>query len=137
MAPFTLSGLILFMRIGFRLNIISLGDIQAKSLGLNPVFFRRLLITTGSFMVAGSVATCGQIAWVGLIIPHMARALAGPEHEKMIPVTALLGAVFLLGADSAARTMSTAEIPVGIITALTGAPVFGYLMFRNRGAGWL
>jgi iron complex transport system permease protein len=137
MAPFTLSGLILFMIIGFRLNIISLGDIQAKSLGLNPVFFRRLLITTGSFMVAGSVATCGQIAWVGLIIPHMARALAGPEHEKMIPVTALLGAVFLLGADSAARTMSTAEIPVGIITALTGAPVFGYLMFRNRGAGWL
>jgi len=137
MAPFTLVGLAIFIILGFRLNILSLGDIQARSLGMNPVFFRRLLIVASSFMVAISVATCGQIAWIGLIIPHMARAVAGPEHEKMIPITALLGGIFLLAADSAARTMSTAEIPVGIITALTGAPVFGYLMIKNRGTGWL
>ncbi|MBA3012794.1 MAG: iron ABC transporter permease [Desulfobacula sp.] len=137
MAPFTLVGIVLFIALGFRLNILSLGDIQAKSLGLSPVVFRRLLIVASSFMVAISVATCGQIAWIGLIIPHMARAIAGPEHERMIPITALLGAIFLLTADTIARTLSTAEIPVGIITALTGAPIFGYLMIKNRGSGWL
>jgi iron complex transport system permease protein len=137
MAPFTLGGILLFIGLSFRLNILSLGDIQARSLGMNPSVFRRLLIVASSFMVAISVATCGQIAWIGLIIPHMARAIAGPEHEKMIPVTALLGAIFLLAADTIARTISTAEIPVGIITALTGAPIFGYLMIKNRGSGWL
>jgi len=137
MAPFTLAGIVLFIALGFRLNILSLGDIQAKSLGMSPSVFRRLLIVASSFMVAISVATCGQIAWIGLIIPHMARAITGPEHEKMIPVTALLGAIFLLTADTVARTISTAEIPVGIITALTGAPIFGYLMIKNRGSGWL
>lgn len=137
MAPFTLLGILLFVALGFRLNILSLGDIQARSLGMTPSFFRRLLIITSSFMVAISVATCGQIAWIGLIIPHMARAIAGPEHERMIPMTALLGAIFLLAADTLARTISSAEIPVGIITALTGAPIFGYLMVKNRGTGWL
>ncbi len=137
MAPFTLVGLIVFIVLGFRLNILSLGDIQAKSLGMNPSLFRLILITFSSFMVAVSVACCGQIAWIGLVIPHMARSLAGPEHQKMIPVTALLGAIFLLLADSAARSISSAEIPVGIITALTGAPIFGYFLYKNRNTGWL
>jgi len=137
MAPLTFAGLILFISLGFRLNILSLGDIQAKSLGMNPSAFRVLLITASSFMVAASVATCGQISWIGLIIPHMARTIVGPDHGKMIPVTALMGGFFLLSADSLARSISPAEIPVGIITALTGAPIFGYLMFRNRGIGWL
>ncbi len=137
MAPFTLIGLILFMVLGFRLNILSLGDIQAKSLGMNPGLFRLILITASSFMVAVSVATCGQIAWIGLVIPHMARSLAGPEHQKMMPVTAILGAIFLLLADSAARSISSAEIPVGIITALAGAPIFGYFLYKNRNTGWI
>ncbi|CCK79120.1 FecCD family ABC transporter permease [Desulfobacula toluolica] len=137
MAPFTLAGLILFIVLSFRLNILSLGDVQAKSLGMNPSFFRIILITASSFMVAVSVATCGQISWIGLVIPHMARSFVGPEHEKMIPVTALMGGLFLLIADSAARSVSSAEIPVGILTALTGAPIFGYFMFKNRSTGWL
>lgn len=137
MALFTFSGLVLFIILRFRLNILSLGDIQAKSLGMNPSFFRIILITASSFMVAASVATCGQICWIGLIIPHMARTVTGPTHERMIPVTALMGGLFLLIADSVARSASSAEIPVGIITALTGAPIFGYLMYKNRGAGWI
>jgi iron complex transport system permease protein len=137
MAPFTIVGLILFIKLSFRLNILSLGDIQAKSLGMNPSVFRILLITASSFMVAASVATCGQISWIGLVIPHMARTFVGPEHEQMIPVTALMGGLFLLIADSAARSVSSAEIPVGILTALTGAPIFAYFMFKNRGTGWL
>ncbi|MCM2285907.1 MAG: iron ABC transporter permease [Desulfobacula sp.] len=137
MAPFAAAGLFLFILLGFRLNILSMGDIQARSLGMNPSFFRMILITASSFMVAVCVATCGQIAWIGLVIPHLARTLAGPEHERMIPVSALLGGIFLLLADSLARTLSSAEIPVGIITALTGAPVFAWFMFRNRSSGWI
>ena len=67
----------------------------------------------------------------------MARTLVGPEHEKMLPATALLGAMFMLLADGLARSLTTAEIPVGIITALTGAPFFGWLLYKNRGSGWL
>jgi len=137
MAPFTLAGIILFSVLSFRLNILSLGDVQAKSLGMNPSVFRIILITASSVMVAVSVATCGQIAWIGLVIPHIARTLVGPEHERMIPVTALMGGLFLLVADSAARSVSSTEIPVGIITSLTGAPIFGYFMFKNRRTGWL
>jgi len=137
MTPFVAVGLILFIVFSFRLNILSLGDIQAKSLGMNPSVFRMILITASSFMVAVSVATCGQISWIGLVIPHLARTLVGPEHEKMIPVTALLGGLFLLTADSIARSVSSAEIPVGIITALTGAPIFAWFMFRNRSSGWI
>ncbi len=137
MTPFVTAGVFLFISFSFRLNILSLGDIQAKSLGMNPSFFRMVLITTSSFMVAVSVATCGQISWIGLVIPHLARTLVGPEHEKMVPVTALLGGLFLLTADSIARSVSSAEIPVGIITALTGAPIFGWFMFKNRSSGWI
>ncbi len=136
-APVTCCGLGLFMLLRFRLNILSLGDVQAQSLGMNPAVFRLILILVSSFMVALTVATCGQICWIGLIIPHMARTLVGPEHENMIPVTALLGAIFMLAADGVARSVSSAEIPVGIITALTGAPIFAFLLYKNRGSGWL
>ena len=137
MAPVTLVGIAFFLVFSFRLNILSLGDTQARSLGLNPQWSRLGLITASSFLVASAVATCGQICWIGLIIPHMSRSLVGPGHERMMPVSALLGAAFMLLADAAARSISTTEIPVGIITALTGAPVFGWLMFKNRGSGWI
>ncbi len=136
-APVTCCGLGLFMLLRFRLNILSLGDVQAQSLGMNPFVFRLMLILVSSFMVALTVATCGQICWIGLIIPHMARTLVGPEHENMIPITALLGAIFMLAADGLARSVTAAEIPVGIITALTGAPIFAFLLYKNRGSGWL
>ena len=137
MAPIALGGTLIFLIFSFRLNILSLGDTQAKSLGLSPQWSRIMLITVSSFLVASAVATCGQICWIGLIIPHMARSLVGPGHERMMPVTALLGGIFLLVADGAARSVTSAEIPVGIITALVGAPAFGYLMFKNRGSGWI
>lgn len=137
MAAFLIPGVILFIVIGFRLNILSLGDLQAKSLGMNPSVFRFLLILASSFVVAVAVATCGQISWVGLVVPHIARTIAGPEHERMLPVTALLGGAFLLTADTVARSVLASEIPVGIITALVGAPLFGLIMYKNRRTGWL
>jgi iron complex transport system permease protein len=120
----------------FRLNVLSLGDDQARSLGTNPRLWRLAFIGVSSLMVAFAVSTCGQIAWLGLVAPHMARTLVGPNHERMIPVTALLGALFLLVADALARTLTAAELPVSIITSLTGGPFFAYLLYRNRGSGW-
>lgn len=135
--PVVVMGIFIIMLFRFRLNILSMGDTRASSLGMNPLLFRIILIILTSVMVSVMVATCGQISWIALIIPHMARTLVGPRHESMLPVTALLGALFMLAADGAARAMTTAELPVGIITALTGAPVFGFLLYKNRGSGWL
>ena len=136
-APFCLGVLILFLLLRFRLNILSLGDLQARSHGVDPGFYRFVLISASSLIVAVTVSVCGQIAWIGLVVPHIARTLVGPDHKHMLPVTALLGGILLLAADDAARSLTTGEIPVGIITALTGAPVFAYLLFKNRGSGWL
>ncbi len=136
-APVVGVGLVFFILMRFRLNILSLGDVQSKSLGVNPSLFRLVLIVASSFIVALTVAACGQICWIGLIIPHMARTLVGPDHKRMLPVTALLGAIFLLAADGVARSVSSAEIPVGIVTALTGAPIFAFLLYKNRGSGWV
>lgn len=135
--PFCLGVLLLFLLLRFRLNILSLGDLQAKAHGVDPGLFRLIMISASSFIVAITVSTCGQICWIGLVIPHIARTLVGPDHKYMLPVTALLGSLFLLTADDAARTVTTGEIPVGIITALIGAPVFGYLLYKNRGSGWM
>ena len=135
--PFVFAGVFIIMIFRFRLNILSMGDTRATSLGMNPFFFRIMLILLTAVMVSVMVATCGQISWIALIIPHMARTLVGPRHEVMLPVTALLGALFMLAADGLARSITAAELPVGIITALTGAPVFGFLLYKNRGSGWL
>ncbi len=88
-------------------------------------------------MVAMVTATCGQIGWIGLIIPHIARTWVGPNHEKVIPACILIGGLFLLWADTVARSLFIMEIPLGIITALIGAPLFAFLLYRNRDSGWL
>ncbi len=136
-APVILSGTVIFMLLRFRLNILSMGDTRASALGMNPALCRVILIFISAVMVSVMVATCGQISWIALIVPHMARTLVGPRHEEMLPVTALLGALLMLAADGVARSLTTAELPVGIVTALTGAPFFGYLLYKNRGSGWL
>lgn len=135
--PAALTGIAIFLVLRFRLNILSLGDVQAKSLGANPGLYRIIFIITSTLIVAMTVSICGQISWVGLIVPHMARTIAGPSHENMLPVTVLLGGIFMLTADMVARTLTASEIPVGIVTAMAGAPVFGYLLYKNRGSGWL
>lgn len=134
--PIIGTGIAVALCLRFRLNVLSLGDTQAKSLGVSPTPWRLLFITTSSMMVAVAVATCGQVCWVGLVIPHIARTLVGPNHERMLPVAAVSGGIFLLLADGVARSLTTAEIPISVITAFTGAPLFAYLLYRNRGSGW-
>ncbi len=135
-APLICGALSIVFLLRYRLNVLSLGDLQTKSIGLNPGLYRMLFITVSSVMVAVSVSTCGQICWVGLVIPHIARTLVGPNHEIMIPMTALLGGIFLVLADTLARTLTMAELPISVVTAFSGAPIFAYLLYRNRGSGW-
>ena len=130
-------GLILVHALRYRLNVLSLGDLQARSLGMNPTLYRIIFITISSLMVAVTVSTCGQVCWIGLVIPHIARTVVGPNHSRMIPITMLIGGIFLLAADMLARSITSAELPVSIITALAGAPLFVYLLYKNRRSGWI
>lgn len=125
---------LLLMR--FRINVLSLGDEEAKALGLNVEPTRWLALACVTGVTAASVANSGVIGWVGLVVPHFARALVGPDHRRLLPASALLGASFMLLVDTMARSLIAAEIPLGVLTAIVGAPVFMTLLHRTRTEGW-
>lgn len=125
-------GMLLAMR--WRINVLSLGDEEARSLGARPGADRVILLGSVCLIVAAQVAVSGTIGWVGLVVPNLARMLVGADHRKLLPVATLLGAIFLIVADSCARGISAAEIPVGLVTAIVGTPVFAYLLRRNAAA---
>ena len=127
-------GVIYLLR--FQLNLLSLGDEQAQSLGIEVEKIRWIVLIAIALVSAAVVATAGVIGWVGLVIPHFARMLCGPDHKVLVPVSALVGAIYLIHVDTVARTISPAEIPVGIITALIGAPIFAYLLRKASDKGW-
>ncbi|WP_425297669.1 FecCD family ABC transporter permease [Nocardia asiatica] len=117
-----------------RLNALSMGDEVSAALGLDASRLRLLLFVVASAMTGCFVSVCGAVGFVGLVVPHVARLLAGADHRRLIALTPLLGAVFLVGADLLARTlMPPQELPLGAITAAVGVPVFVLLM-RRRGA---
>ena len=120
----------------FQINVLSLGDEEAKSLGLAVEQIRWLVLACVALISAAVVAAAGIIGWVGLVIPHFARMLTGPDHRVLIPVAALIGAIYLIIVDDIARASIAAEIPIGIITALIGAPVFALLLRRTQAKGW-
>ena len=121
----------------FQINIISLGEEKARALGAPVVAVQWIILGATAVISAAIVACCGIIAWVGLVVPHIARAISGPNHGRLLPVSILLGGLYMLLVDNIARTATTAEIPVGIITSLIGVPVFAVLLRRlqSRG-GW-
>ncbi len=114
------------------LNLISLGDRSASSLGVNLKQVTFILLITGSMLAAVCVSISGIIGFVGLLIPHMVRFITGPDNRKLIPISLLAGAVLLLGADTITRAVLPHEIPIGILTALTGGPVFCWIFKRSR-----
>jgi iron complex transport system permease protein len=134
--PLTLIGIIIIYLMRWYLNVMSMGDEEAASLGVNVKLLRIILISFSTFMVSASVATTGQITWIGLVIPHIARFLVGSDHKIMIPQTIILGPAFLLLMDDLARTLTSAEIPISIITAFIGAPFFAYLLMTRKDSGW-
>lgn len=118
--------------LAWRLNVLSLGDENARSLGVNPVALRRTLVVSATMCAAACVASAGIIGWVGLMAPHAARMLFGPDNRWVVPGAALLGAMYLLVCDTLARTLTAAEIPISIVTAVLGAP---YLLWLLRAKG--
>lgn len=113
------------------LNAMMLGDSTATTLGIDLSKLRKIYIILTSLIIAMIVCKCGIIGFVGLIIPHLTRGLVGTNHWKLMPVAMLIGAIFMMVADIVARTLSTSEIPIGIITSICGAPVFAYIMLKK------
>ncbi len=136
LALLTLATLIwLFLRDANPLNALLLGEGEARHLGVDVQALKRRLILLTAAGVGVAVAVSGIIGFVGLVVPHLVRLMAGPNHVRLLPLSALLGAALLLGADMLARTLlAPAELPVGIITALLGAPFFIWLLIKGRRA---
>ncbi|WP_446226169.1 FecCD family ABC transporter permease [Nocardia sp. IBHARD005] len=131
-----LVGLALLVALRWRLNVLSLGDDDAQTLGVNPVRLRWGLLTIVGAMVASAVAVAGVIGWVGLVVPHLARIWVGPDHRILVPVCAVLGAVYLTAIDTLTRAVVPGEIPIGVLTAIIGAPLFLILLRRSQTRAW-
>ena len=123
---------LLLVRMSWWIDIISMGEEDAKTLGANVRKIRLLTICCATLLTAISVCMCGTIGWVGLVIPHFARMFVGPSNTKLFPTSAALGAVFLMGVDTIARNIATVEVPMGIITGIVGAPFYAWLLYKQR-----
>jgi len=129
-------GLLPIFLMRWRLNVISMGEEETKALGVNVSRDRLLFIGFSTLAVAIATSLCGIIGWVGLMVPHLVRMLTGPDHKTLVPLSFAAGASFMILADTLSRTLTSFDIPVGIITALTGAPFFIYLMKRGGKEAW-
>ncbi len=133
MTPYVLVGFGVIYFYARELNALLLGEETAAYLGIEVEKLKKIFLAAASLLVAAAVSTSGIIGFVGLVVPHMVRLMAGPDHRFLLPVSALCGAILLIGADTLARTvLAPAELPVGIITALLGAPFFLYLLRKRR-----
>lgn len=134
--PIVIILLLLMYMLSWRLNILSFGEEEAQSLGINTGRLRVTIIACASLLTATIVSITGLIGWVGLIIPHAARFLIGPNHRALILASFLLGAAFLLLVDDLARSVSSLEIPLGIITSIIGAPLFFVILIVSSKKTW-
>jgi iron complex transport system permease protein len=132
--PILLGSLCLFL-IRWRINLLSVGEEEAQALGLDTKRMTVVIIVASTVVTASAVCISGIVGWVGLVVPHIGRMLVGPDFRRLIPASALLGASFLLVVDDIARTLTATEIPLGILTALIGAPFFAYLLTQKK-VGW-
>jgi iron complex transport system permease protein len=131
-APLVILGLVPLALLRWRIGVLSLGDDEAKALGVNVRFVRGVVIMAATLVTATAVSVSGVIGWIGLVIPHMARLLVGPRYDRVLPAAVLMGAAFLVLIDTVARSAARIEIPLGLLTALLGAPVFVWLLARGR-----
>jgi iron complex transport system permease protein len=127
-----ISGLI---AIRWRVNVLSMGDKEARSLGIDTVVNKGIIIACATLATAGAVCVSGIIGWVGLVMPHIGRMLVGNDNKVLIPASLSLGACFLIFVDNLGRLITGSEIPLGILTALVGGPFFVYLLKKTKGGG--
>jgi len=133
--PVILAGTLVLLIIRWRINLLTMGEEDARALGVNTGQIRAIIIICATVISASAVCISGIIGWIGLVIPHIGRILVGPDNRLLLPVATLVGAIYLIAVDTIARTAIETEIPIGILTAIVGAPVFAYLLRRNR-PGW-
>ena len=130
--PFIVVGCAVLWALRWKLNALSLSADEAKSLGIPVVQLRCVFIIAATMVSASVVSMCGLIGWVGLLVPHFVRLVVGHDNMRVIPASLVYGALFMLACDTAARSMMQMEIPVSILTAVFGAPVFLLLLHRGR-----
>jgi len=136
LAPYVLAVAVVVIAWRGLLDVLAVGDEEARSLGISPDRVRTVLLVAATLATAAAVAVSGLIGFVGIIVPHGVRLVAGTSYRIIIPLSFLVGAAFLIGADVLARTLaSPAEIPIGVVTAFFGAPFFALVLHRARGAG--
>ncbi len=126
-----LVGLIPLWLLRWRVNLLTVSEAEARSMGVDTARLRVVVVLCATLMTAGSVAISGMIGWVGLVIPHFGRMIFGQDYRRLLPASSLLGATFLMVVDNLARTITTSEIPLGILTSFVGAPVFLYLIMSG------
>ncbi len=134
--PWIFFGVMGMVILRWQLNILALGDDDARSVGMKPEYMKVLLIIFASLAASAAVSAAGIISLLGLIVPHMVRMISGPDHRIVIPLSVTVGGYFLVLVDILARSLFWFELPVGILTTLVGAPVFMYLMRKTRTGGW-
>lgn len=132
MAPPIIAAIVVLLLMRWRINILSLGESEAKTLGMDICRSRGVPTLCSTVLTACAVCTSGTIGWIGLVIPHLGRMMVGPDNRKLIPLSAVLGAAFLLLIDALARVLTSAELPLSILTGLIGAPFYFYLPLKQR-----
>jgi len=133
--PITLGSVILLF-LGWRINVISMGDKEARTMGIDVGICKIMIIIAATLATSGAVCIAGVVGWVGLVIPHIGRMLVGNDNRKLLPVAISLGASFMVLIDTVSRSISASEIPLGVLTALIGAPFFIFLLKKTKGGGW-
>lgn len=128
-------GFVLILSQRWKLNVLSFGEEEAKSLGINTASTRFIVILGATLITSCSVSVAGVIGWIGLVVPHLARAVVGPNYKVLIPATMLIGSVFLLVVDNFCRLLFAAEIPIGLLTSILGIPFFVFIYAKNM-KGW-
>lgn len=123
---------VILLLVRWKVNILSLGDEEARMLGVNVRFYRWLIIGCATLLTSLSVSVSGNIGWVGLVVPHFARMIVGSNYGKLLPASLLVGSAFMLLVDTVARMLLTVEVPLSIITAIIGAPFFSFLLVRSK-----
>jgi iron complex transport system permease protein len=119
----------------WQMNVLSFGDEEARTMGVNTQLLRTIIVICSTLATTAAVAVAGMVGWVGLVIPHIARMVAGPNYKSLLPVCLVIGGTYLLLVDDIARNLFNMEIPLGILTSSIGAPFFVYLLFKGR-RGW-
>ena len=129
-------GTVPMLLLRYQLNALAFGDEEAKAIGVNVKSVRMVFIISSTLVTSASVAATGMIGWVGLVIPHLARMIVGPNYKVLLPVSLLIGSIYMLLIDNISRCLFAVEIPLSVLTAMIGAPFFLYLLTRGK-KGWI